>query len=34
MNNLVTKTNKNNKIEDEINPYFSKVEECREAQFH
>ena len=34
MNNLVTKTNKNNKIEDEINLYFSKVEECREAQFH
>jgi hypothetical protein len=31
MNSLVTKTNKNNNIEEEINLYFSKVEECREV---
>jgi hypothetical protein len=29
MNNLVSKGNKNNNTENEINLYYSKVEECQ-----
>ena len=34
MNYLVSKGNKNNNIETEINLYYSKAEECRQVYFH